>query len=157
MFDLPSETIDLLTSFRSSANRIQTVEALRHITIDDENLNYRVEQLRKAGLIEACDFSPTYADGNILVTGCPTSFRMTVKGEDYLAMLDQQRKQCSKKRKQKELDDARAEKQNLKNRRYDRHTAIIANIFSVIIGSMLTLLIEHHNEIIVWVKALFSR
>lgn len=144
MYDLPSETIDLLTSFRSSANRIQTVEALRHITIDDASFNYRVEQLRKAGLIEPCDFSPTYADGNILVTGHPISFRMTVKGEDYLAMLDQQRKQHAKKNRIKKQDEARADKKEAQNLRYQRNTAIIVAVISGII-TIVTLLIQLHN------------
>lgn len=154
---LPMETEKILQAFQKAKAGTLSVKKLKALLPEADAYQVRIGQLSDAKLIEPCAWEECQSYDVVIDTGAPTAFRITVKGMDYLAMLDQQRKQRSKKRKQKELDDARAEKQNFENRRYDRHTAIIANIFSVIIGSVLTLFIEHHNEIIVWVKTLFSR
>ena len=157
MHELPTEAMKLLCSFQEAENYSLSVEKLSDILPDSSVYEYRIGQLLDAGFIEPCDYSSPRVEGNIFFSGSPISFCLTVKGQDYLSMLEQERKQRAKENRQKKNDEARAEKQNAKNLRYQRRTSIIAALIGTAFGSVGTLIIEHHDELIVWVKSLFSR
>lgn len=156
MSDLSAASIALLSAFRRAPEGKLSTAKLRRLLPDPVTYEYRIGLLISAGLIEPCNWEPSHTVDGVFFSGAATAFHLTVKGRDDLSALDQQRKQRAKKHKQQKIDHARAEKQRAEDLRYDRHTAIIAAIVGAFAGSMLTLFIEHFDQLIVCVKSLLS-
>lgn len=154
MSDLSTASVAVLSTFRHAPKNMLSVKKLCRLLPDAAAYEYRVGELINAGLIEPCRWEPRRTVNGVFFSGAATAFRLTVKGSDYLSALDQQRKNRAKKNKQQKEDHARAKKQHAEDLRYDRHTAIIAAIVGAVTGSVLTLLIEHFDQLIVWVQSL---
>lgn len=156
---LPMETEKILQAFQKAKAGTLSVKKLKALLPEADAYQTRIGQLSDAGLIEPCAWEEGKSYDIVIATGAATAFRITVTGRDYLAMLDQERKQCTKEKQQNKKNGTSAEKKVPKNLCYDRHTSII-KLFSniaALLGSIFAFLTQHLDQLIVWVKALFSR
>lgn len=147
---LPMDTEKLLRAFQSAEDGVLTKDELKALLPETDVYEYRIGQLDAAGFIAPCAWEDSRSYDVVIEIGTSTAFCITVKGKDYLAQLDQKRKQRTDKGRKKKNNNARSEQKMSKNRNYDRHTALINLIVAIIglvlaIGSAFAFLIEFLN------------
>lgn len=141
---LPLDTEDLLRAFLATKDGVLSTTDLKALLPDGDVRGYRIGQPNDAGFIAPCAWEECRYYDVVIDTGAPTAFRITVKGRDYLAMQDQERKQHAKKNRIKKQNEARADKKEAQNLCYQRNTAIIVAVISGFI-TIVALLIQLHN------------
>lgn len=82
-----------------------------------------------------------------------TTFRLTAAGEMALAEFERQREQDAQNRAEQEKAISQASKEKRKDRRHDYLVAIISSI----VGSLLTLFLEHFDDIVALVVQLIDQ
>ena len=89
---------------------------------------------------------------NDMYIGFPISWRITPAGRIALEAFEEQRKRDAEKKRQDDLDRA----QRITDRKKERRDKWLICLVSTCGGSILTLLIEHFDEIVAAVVSLFS-
>ena len=154
---LPLETEKILRAFQKAKAGTLSVKKLKTLLPETDAYYYRIGQLSDAGFIAPSAWGEWKKYDIVIDTGAATAFCITVKGRDYLAMLDQDRKKSAKDAKHNKLNNARSEKQSAKDRRNNIQDALFSAAAGSLFNTTIAYLVKHFDQLIVWVKTLFSR
>jgi len=144
------QTLKLLRRFRSARNRTLPVYQLREL-MPDEEYRHRMDILLGEGYIELADVFSSRKSNGALFLGEPKAYRLTTADIDYLSMCDQKDQEKADKKRIEEQDKAQAKEDKIKDRRHDYHVAA----FGAVLGAVLTLLVEHFDQVAAWLISLF--
>ena len=150
MLKLSSKAFELLRRFQLSSGHTLTVTELRTLMPEDE-LDYRLRELADHSLIEVSELSDPSVESGIFFSGSPCAYRLTVAGWDYLLSRYQEDQEKAYQERIKKQDEAKSKKDKVKDRVHDYLVAIVG----AIVGSSVTLLVEHFDQVAAWLNSLF--
>ena len=146
---------DLTTADFAFLRHLQAAESCTvsslYSAFGEDRADYEINRLLSFHLIEAADYDSDFSLNHA------SAYRLTLAGTD---LLDSQRL-AEKRRIEERAEQERREKEQAAQCKKDkkqqfRHDFFVA-AFGAAVGSIITGIIDHHDEILVFLKELFGK